>query len=68
MRIRLLTLAVALTGAAGCNSEQALSFPPEMPSIVAKSIEFHGGNLYENSAMDITISSLSGSFQLEVTR
>ena len=68
MRIRLLTLAVALISVAGCTSEQALSFPPEMPSIVVKSIEFHGGSLYENSAMVLTISSLSGSFQLEVTR
>ena len=68
MRIRLLTLTVALISVAGCTSEQALSFPPALPSIVAKSIEFHGGSLYENSAMVLTISSLSGSFQLEVTR
>ena len=58
MRIWLLTLALALTGVAGCTSEATLSFPPGMPSIVAKSIEFHGGNLYVNSAMGITISSL----------
>ena len=68
MRIRLLTLALALTSVAGCASEETLSFPADMPSIVAKSIEFHGGNIYENSVMAITISSLSGSFQLEVTR
>ena len=68
MRIRLLILALALTGVAGCAPEGELSFPPEMPSIVAKSIEFHGGDLYENSVMALTISSLSGSFQLEVTR
>ena len=71
MRIRPLILLILLTSAAGCgagDSGSSLSLPPNMPPIVAKSIEFHGGSLYEGSTMTMTITSLSGSFQIEATR
>ena len=41
---------------------------PGLPEIVARAIEFHGGALYERSRMAMTITSLSGSFQIETTR
>ena len=71
MRITPLILLTILAGGPGCgteNSVSSLSLPLNMPSIVAKSIEFHGGNLYEGSAITMTITSLSGSFQIEATR
>ena len=71
MRITPLILLTILAGGTGCgteNSVSSLSLPLNMPSIVAKSIEFHGGNLYEGSAITMTITSLSGSFQIEATR
>ena len=54
MRIRSLSLVSLLAVVVGCgggDSGSSLSFPPNMPPIVAKSIEFHGGSLYEGSAM-----------------
>jgi hypothetical protein len=71
MRIRPLIILTMLAAGPGCgteNSVSSLSFPLNMPSIVAKSIEFHGGNLYEGSTITMTITSLSGSFQIEATR
>lgn len=70
MRIRPLSVVSLLAVVVGCggDSGSSLSFPPNMPPIVAKSIEFHGGSLYEGSSMKMTISSLSGSFQIEATR
>jgi len=71
MRIRPLILLILLASAVGCgagDSGSSFSLPPNMPPIVAKSIEFHGGSLYEGSAMTMTITSLSGSFQIEATR
>ena len=41
---------------------------PGMPEIVATAIDFHGGQVYEASAISITITSLSGSFQIDSTR
>ena len=41
---------------------------PPLPEIVEKAITYHGGDLYERSRMTMTISSLSGSFQIEATR
>ncbi len=71
MRILRLILLTMLAGGSGCSTEDSvssLSLPLNMPSIVARSIEFHGGSLYEGSTITMTITSLSGSFQLEVTR
>ena len=71
MRILRLILLTMLAGGPGCGTEDSvssLSLPLNMPSIVAESIEFHGGSLYEGSTITMTITSLSGSFQLEVTR
>ena len=66
--LSLVSLLAVVVGCGGGDSGSSLSFPPNMPPIVAKSIEFHGGSLYEGSAMRMTISSLSGSFQIEATR
>jgi hypothetical protein len=41
---------------------------PALPTIVAKAIDFHGGDSYERSKIAMTITSLSGSFQIQVTR
>ena len=71
MRSRPLIVVILLASVAGCgagDSGNSLSLPPNMPPIVAKSIEFHGGSLYERSAITMTISSLSGSFGIEATR
>jgi hypothetical protein len=69
MRINLLPVTVVLAFFSGCgSSNESLSLPPTMPEIVARSIEFHGGSLYEHSTMAMTISSLSGSFRIETTR
>ena len=70
MRIQPLSVVSLLAVVVGCggDSGSSLSFPQNMPPIVVKSIEFHGGSLYEGSSMKMTISSLSGSFQIEATR
>ena len=69
MRNDLLPLTVLLVLVSGCGpADESLALPPSMPEIVARSIEFHGGSLYEHSAMAMTISSLSGSFRIETTR
>ena len=41
---------------------------PPLPEIIDKAIAYHGGDLYERSRMTMTITSLSGSFQIEATR
>lgn len=41
---------------------------PPLPEIVEQAIAYHGGDLYEQSRMTMTITSLSGSFQIEATR
>ena len=41
---------------------------PGFPEIVTRAIEFHGGAVYDRSRMVMTITSLSGSFQIETTR
>ena len=41
---------------------------PNLPDVVARSIAYHGGDLYERSRMTMTITSLSGSFDVEATR
>ena len=71
MRIRPMFLVILLVSTGGCgagDSGNSLSLPPHMPPIVAKSIEFHGGSLYERSTMAMTITSLSGSFRIEASR
>lgn len=71
MGIRLFIFIALLASVTGCgagDAENSLSLPPTMPPIVAKAIEFHGGTLYEGSSMTMTITSLSGSFQIEATR
>lgn len=51
----------------GCDTSQE-PFDVNVPSIVEKSILFHGGNIYEHSKITMTISSLSGSFDVETAR
>ena len=41
---------------------------PPLPEIVEKAIAYHGGDLYERSRIRMTISSLSGSFDIEAMR
>ena len=48
----------------GCNSEG----PAEAPDIVAKAIAFHGNDIFQSAAVSLTITSLSGSFQINSTR
>ena len=57
MRIQPLALVslLAVVGCGGGDSGSSLSLPPNMPPIVAKSIEFHGGSLYEGSSMRMTM-------------
>lgn len=61
----LIALAAGAAGLAACAGGGA---DPPLPDIVARSIEFHGGDLYEGSAIAMTITSLSGSFRIETTR
>ena len=51
------------TGEAPPGAESEMSAPALLP-IVAKSIEFHGGDVYEHSTVSLTITSLSGSFDI----
>jgi len=39
-----------------------------VPAIVAKSIEFHGGEVYERATISLTITSLSGTFDIVARR
>ena len=59
-------LAAAITVSAACGGSAAPA--PNLPAIVAQSIAYHGGALYEGSAITMTITSLSGSFDIEATR
>ena len=77
MRTRLLTSLLVIAVLAACapaDTSPDVSDPapaatgPSVPEIVAKAIDFHGGDLYEHSRMVMTITSLSGSFQIEATR
>ena len=66
MRVSLMTVVAAGAFVVACGTSQT---PPEnLPPIVAKALEFHGGDLYERSKTTMTVSSLSGSFQIEATR
>ena len=55
----------SLAASAACGTSSA---DPDLPEIVARAIEHHGGDLYEGSAISMTITSLSGSFQIDATR
>ena len=59
-------LAAAISFSTACGGAAAPD--PNLPAIVARSIEYHGGPLYENSKITMTITSLSGSFDIEATR
>lgn len=48
----------------GCSS----GGPAEAPDIVAKAIAFHGNDVFQSAAVSLTITSLSGSFQIDSTR
>ena len=68
MRPRHLALGIPIALAAASAACGAGNSGPPLPDIVAQSIEFHGGDLYEGSLMAMTITSLSGSFRIEATR
>ena len=55
----------SLAAAAACGTSSA---DPDLPDIVARAIEHHGGNLYGQSKISMTITSLSGSFRIDATR
>ena len=55
----------SLAASAACGTSSA---DPDLPDIVARAIEHHGGDLYEGSKISMTITSLSGSFQIDATR
>ncbi|MCY4119733.1 MAG: hypothetical protein OXG72_02285, partial [Acidobacteria bacterium] len=59
-------LATAIAVSAACGGSAAPD--PNLPEIVARSIAYHGGALYESSRMTMKITSLSGSFDIEATR
>ena len=54
-----------LAASAACGTSSA---DPDLPEIVARAIEHHGGDLYEGSQISMTITSLSGSFRIDATR
>ena len=77
MRMCLLTSFFVIAALGACAPAETLSdtsdqiptaTEPSLPEIVAKAIDFHGGDLYEHSQIVITITSLSGSFLIEATR
>ena len=60
-------LLLVLTGC-GTAPTDAVDPGPPVPPIVTQALEFHGGDVYERSTISMTISSLSGSFQISATR
>ncbi len=58
-------LAASLAASAACGTSSA---DADLPDIVARAIEHHGGDLYEQSQISMTITSLSGSFRIDATR
>ncbi|MCY4662796.1 MAG: hypothetical protein OXF93_23795 [Acidobacteria bacterium] len=58
--------AAVVAGSLACGRASALD--PDLPEIVARSIAYHGGALYQSSRMSMTITSLSGSFGIEALR
>ncbi len=67
MRVLWVSIVAAFVLVAGCDTSQTPT-DVSVPPIVAKAIEFHGGEIYERSKTTMTISSLSGSFLVEATR
>ena len=61
------TIVVAVAVAAVACGPAPAPGPP-LPEIVEKAIAYHGGDLYERSRIRMTISSLSGSFDIEAMR
>ena len=61
-------LAAACGGGEPAPADTTSSSEPTLPPIVAQAVEFHGGATYDASRMTMTISSLSGSFQIETER
>ncbi len=59
---------VMLLGQLGCGTESRDDAGVPLPEIVAKAVAFHGGDVYDHLAISMTITSLSGSFQIETTR
>ena len=63
LHIGLVVFFLASTLSFGCSSGE-----DPLPEIVAKAIAHHGGDRYEASHISMTITSLSGGFNIEVTR
>ena len=68
MRMLAVTTSLLLGALGGCTTEPSSDPSVPMPEIVTKAIEFHGGDVYDHSAISITITSLSGSFGIETRR
>lgn len=75
MRRFAVLLMVALLGLA-CGQADTTTVPeatpapdgPSLPPILERSIEFHGGPLYDRSIISVTITSLSGTFDIVARR
>ena len=67
MRVSIIAT-VLLLGPLGCGTGSLDDTGVPLPEIVAKAIAFHGGDVYDHLAISMTITSLSGSFQVETTR
>lgn len=67
--MRLTLIGIALLGGVlgGCGPGDS-GVPPEAPEIVARAIEFHGDEIFQSAVVSLTITSLSGSFQIDSTR
>lgn len=68
MRLTRIVIVSLLGGALAACAPGAGGVPPDAPDIVAKAIEFHGNEAFQSSALSLTITSLSGSFQIASTR
>ena len=67
MRLSLIGIFLLCGSFAACNSGDT-RVAPGVPDIVVKAIDFHGNDVFQSAAISLTITSLSGSFQIDSTR
>ena len=66
--MRLTWLGPILLGGALAACSSGAGVPAGAPDIVAKAIDFHGNDVFQSAEISLTITSLSGSFQIDSTR